>query len=186
MKEKDFQSEVTRSILWLEQQLGEPLHYMKIPDAPMGPNARFASVKGYDAFLVHRGRFIALELKLSKGPSISFDRVNDVQDNFLSEVVQAGGLAWILVNFRVTWSQREIKRRSELGTISAFAVPIQQWLQTRADAMKGSLSYSWFETEAVRLPKIKTERGIGWDLRPILPLYHPLCRIPEPEVATCP
>lgn len=176
MKEKDFQREIARSVPWVAAQLGEAIHYIKIPDAPMGPDARFAARKGYDCFLVHRGRHVALELKMSKGPSLSFDALNDYQEHVLREVELAGGLSFVVVNFRVNFSQKEARERGTDRAILAFAVRLPEWVNARQEACRGSVPLKAFETGTIALPKLRVEGGIAWDLRPILVPGEPLTR----------
>lgn len=169
MKESDFQHELTRSIPWLENQLGEALGFFKIPDMPRGPSTHYSVPKAFDCFLVRRGRFIAMELKLSKGPSISFDCLRDTQENYLRTVEDAGGDAWVVVNFRTAWSAKEASKRGEKRTLTAFGVRIGDWVKLRQEASRGSIPYAWFEENAVCIPRTKILGGeYGWDLSPIV------------------
>lgn len=168
MKEKDFQAEIARSIPWLCETLRTYIAYTKIPDAPKGPEQRFSARKGYDCFLVHCGRHLAIELKLSKGMSWSFDALDDYQEAKLLEVERAGGRAWVVVSFRVAFAAKEAKKRGLDQAILAFGLPVEHLIAVRAEAVRKSLPLDWFEANAVALPRIPTTRGAGWDLRPVL------------------
>lgn len=168
MKEKDFQREIARSVPWAAQLLGQTIHYLKIPDAPQGPASKFAPRKGYDCFLVYRGRHIALELKMSKHTSVGFDALNDHQEDILSEVEAAGGLAFVVVNFRVTFSKTAAKARGQERAILAFAIPLKEWVHARETACRASIPLEALEAGAIALQKVRTEGGIGWDIRALL------------------
>lgn len=173
MKERDFIMELARSAPWTAAQLGEPLLYTKIPDLPRGPGQRFLARRGYDCFLVYQGRHIALEAKMAKTRSLGFDCLDDYQEDCLHEVEEAGGTAFVVVNFRLTFSKTEAKKRGTDKVILAFALPAFTWPELRAGACRASLPLEWFEANAIRLPKVKTEGGIGWDLRPVLGWAQP-------------
>ncbi|HEY4002880.1 MAG TPA: hypothetical protein VGO93_28670 [Candidatus Xenobia bacterium] len=170
MTERDFTSEIARSIPWLAQATGAPAFYLKIPDAGSpGAANRFTAVKFFDAVLWHGGRTLALEAKLSKGPSLSFDALREVQEDALLAVEAAGGRGFILVNFRVTFSAKEAKRRGVARLIAAFAVPITAWVASRQEACRASLPLTWFEEHAIALPRIRLADGqAGYDLRALL------------------
>lgn len=178
MTERDFQAEVARSIPWSAEQVGRPLHYCKIPDLPRGPEQRFSPRRGYDCFLVDRGRHVALELKMSKGMSLAFGALDAYQEHCLHEVEAAGGAAWLLVCFRVTFSESEARRRGAAKAILAFAVPAWTWPVLRAEACRASLPLSWFEEAAIALPRLRLASGIAWDLRPLLKAVVPAHRLP--------
>mgnify|MGYP001558609028 FL=1 len=178
MTERDFQAEVARSILWSAEQVGRPLHYCKIPDLPRGPEQRFSPRRGYDCFLVDRGRHVALELKMSKGMSLAFGALDAYQEHCLHEVEAAGGAAWLLVCFRVAFSKTEAKNRGAAKAILAFAVAAWTWPVLRAEACRASLPLAWFEENAIALPRLRLASGIAWDLRPLLEAVVPAHRLP--------
>lgn len=183
MHEADFQAEVARSIPWLAEQLGRPVAYVKIPDAiARGAEWKFAARRGYDAFLVDQGRHVAIEYKLCKKPSLPFDALDPYQERCLLEVEAAGGSAWILVGFRLTFSTREAARRGDSRMIAAFAVRAGQWGRARADACRSSLALEWFEAEAVRVDCLRLQQGFGWDLRPLLGIEGERVEIPQAVV----
>ena len=172
MREADFQAEIARSIDWLAEQLWLPVAYTKVPDVPRGAEHRFSVRKGYDAFLIVDGRHIALEYKLSKGTSIAFDALDGYQEQKLVEASLAGAAAFVLVNFRVTFSAREANRRGSDKMIAAFAVDIHDWQAWRATACRASAPLADWETRpgVLPIPKIQVgqTRQIGWDLRPLV------------------
>lgn len=168
MKEKDFQAEIARSIPHLNSTLKNPVHYCKIPDIPRGPEQRFSPRRGYDCYLVYKGQMHALELKMCKGMSWGFDHLDSYQEEMLREVDAAGGKAYLVINFRVTFSTKEARKRGTSSAILAFAVPVVRVLEARADACKASLPLSWFEENALPLPALKMETGRGWDLSVLL------------------
>lgn len=168
MREKVFQDEITRSISWLSMQIGRHIHYFKIPDAPKFAGSRFNPQKGYDSFLVDLGIHHVLELKLSTQPRVAFDALNEGQENQMMSNEIAGGRSFVVVNFRITFSKPEMKRRGETMMIAAFAVPIQDWLFWRSSDCRASIPLSKMESEAIYLPRLRLPSGIGWDLQPIL------------------
>jgi penicillin-binding protein-related factor A (putative recombinase) len=168
VKEKDFLSEVTASIPWVSAALGSHVEWTKIPDSIAGPNSRFSAPKAYDGFFCYCGGHIAVEAKMTHGMSVSFSALNDQQESKLIATTAAGCRAFVLVNFRTQFSQLEQKRRGIDRCIMAFAVPVLQWVSARQIACKGSLPLSWFESNAIVIPKIAINGAIGWDVRPML------------------
>lgn len=168
--ERDFQAEVARSVPWLERQMEACVHYTKIPDMPKGPEHRFAARKGYDAFLVHDGRHLALEYKLARGMSLPFDALDPYQEACLLEACAAGADAYVVVCFRLEFSQREARKRGTDRLIATFAVHVLDWQQWRQEACRGSIRLEDFEARGIQVPRMKLPQDgrIGWDLRPLL------------------
>ena len=169
MKESDFGAEIRRSVPFAREKLNTYIDYTKIPDSfAQSSDTRFTPIKFYDCFLIVKGIHHALELKLSKSISISFDSIREVQETKLQEVEKAGGKGFIVVNFRFEFSDREAFKRGKKQCIASYAVPIKQWMEAKAVAKRKSLNLEWFEGNAINLPKIKTDKGIGWNYTELL------------------
>jgi penicillin-binding protein-related factor A (putative recombinase) len=115
MKEADFAIEVKHS---LEKGLRN-CHYKKIPDQLYNPSsfARFNPEKDYDAYVVYRGCFSALEYKLHKSKTAyPLNGVTTIQRSALLDVVENGGNAYVVIGVRFA----QIRK--------AFFIPIKEFL----------------------------------------------------------
>ena len=100
MKEKDFQSEWTRSIrrhlidnCWTKDFL-----YHKISDMSMDR-------KPFDCFLMYKDKFVAMELKLHKSESaFAFSKLELHQKNALLRSDKAWGISAVIINIRTSRS----------------------------------------------------------------------------------
>jgi len=164
MKESVFQSEFARSVKFLCETYGRHIEYTKIPDSPKGAEARFSARKGYDLFLIDQGTHIAIELKQAKKMSLPFNDVTDYQNMKLLHASLAGAPSWLVVNFRVSPSAREAKKRGKEPIISAYAVRIEEWEDAKAWIGRESLPLEWFEENAYELQRLNIDGKIGWDL----------------------
>lgn len=131
MIEKDFAQEIKKSI---ETSL-RVCHYVKIPDAIYNPNASFNPEKHYDAYVVFKGCFTALEYKLeTRKNAFAFSRVSLIQRSSLLNVVEAGAHAYIVVGYRC----RDIRK--------AFFIPVQKFLEEEKALKRKSLALEYLET----------------------------------------
>lgn len=132
-KESTFANEIKRSFDRISKQ--EPLFYLKIPDS-FGME-RFTSVKFFDAFVVNKSNFIAIEYKLVKGTtSFSFNRVREIQEAALWSINEAGGISYIIINYR--------KQKFNV----AFAFYIHDYLNIKEIYLKqGRKSIPWKDLE---------------------------------------
>lgn len=97
MLESDFANEIKNSFL----RTLKPCHYNKIPDQIFNPVATFNPEKKYDAYVVYKGCFTAMEYKFHKKSSaFSFDNVTKIQITSLQEVVESGGNAYVVLGIR--------------------------------------------------------------------------------------
>ena len=168
MREADFQAEIARSVPWLARELGREAHYLKIPDLPRGPGQRFCPRRGYDCFIVDVGIHHALELKMCHGTSVAFKVLDEYQENQLVSAELAGGRSFVVVNFRVTFSDKQARARGTDRAILTFALPIFTWQEWRREDCSASIPLAKLEEQAIMLPRLRLADGIGWDLRPII------------------
>lgn len=175
MFERDFQNEVTASVIPLGNNLGKPCHFFKIPDFPYSRTKEvaedkkiaFLPRKGYDCFLVVDGKHYALELKLAKKMAIPFKALDEVQEYHLLACEAAGGSAYVVVNFRSILGEKEAKKRNASTVNKTFAIPIHWWVGLRTTIGRESLPLERLEADGLELPRLPGH-GIRWDLRPLL------------------
>lgn len=151
--ERTFAAEIKRSF----EGLG---FYCKIPDVPIFNDSplRFGGpVKPFDAFALVKGRALALEYKAVRGrKSLPFGVLTEGQEKGLLEFEKAGGKSFVLLCYR--------GRRK--GEMRAFAIPIQRWIQLRAQLDRNSLPYGfWGQGGVIELPRLSKGR---WDVRRLL------------------
>lgn len=89
MKEKDF----TRKFLKDYKAKHPKAFIYKIPDAFR------TGIKPFDAFIVNEGKFTALEFKVQEGKkTFRTSKVTPHQKEFLKQVKEAGGKAFVILN----------------------------------------------------------------------------------------
>lgn len=97
MLEKDFVREIKHSI---ESSL-KPCYFLKIPDQPYNPSATFNPEKHFDAFVLYKGCFSALEFKIHRShQAFSFSKVSLIQKTALLSIAEAGGNAYVVIGIR--------------------------------------------------------------------------------------
>lgn len=130
--------------------------FHKIPDTPSIKEVRFSPVKLFDAFVLNRGMFSAIEFKMVKGTSFPFSQVRDSQVQALLEIEKAGGVSYLFLNHRhngnavIVW---RIKKYIELRNI---------WTQLgRKSIPLKTYASAWTILERIKKPA-------RWDLQPIV------------------
>jgi len=110
--------------------------YMKIPDSfGGGKGFRFTPIKNFDAFFIKDGKFMAIEYKMEKGISFSFDSIRDVQVESLLEVKKNGGSTCIAIYVErekkvILWNIEDFVRLKEyaisIGRKSISIIPAEK------------------------------------------------------------
>jgi len=105
MRESIFQSEIKRSI---DALMGHS-HYHKIPD--VYAKGDFETKRPYDCYVFYNKEFCALELKqIRECKSFPFENVEPHQIYYLQKVKQNLGLAYVVINYRFSPSQKQMKK----------------------------------------------------------------------------
>jgi len=94
MRESNFASEIKQASYNFD------CFYYKIPDISQAQ--RFIPSKPFDAFVLYKGKYHAMEYKMHKRHTAwSFKEVKDHQIQGLMDVVEKGkGMGWVVVNIR--------------------------------------------------------------------------------------
>lgn len=157
---RHFESEIARSA----KLLG--LDYTKLC-VPQRGQVKVAGT-GYDAFLVHRGRHVPLELKSLKAATrFPLGSVGCDQQRALDNKLASGCRAFLLVNFRQDHPDPGYRRPGN----RAYLFDWSQWERLVA-ACRGcgrkSVPRSWFDMKDgffAPLPRLKADGGPVWDLK---------------------
>lgn len=171
MNEKYVQQEVLSSI----KKLYPGIHVYNIPDLPVVAGLTFQSKRPYDFFVVHRGRFIAVELKLTKNLTFPLDRVRPHQWAFLRQVAhpQSGGKAFIAINFRKNKLGPREAKQYEASKVNRLFFVRAEHLETLLDTGEKSVSLAdVINLTSITLSKcVEAERispsknnGAVWDI----------------------
>lgn len=140
MQEKDFALEIKKS---LEKQL-DNCHYHKIPDQIYNPRMRFNPEKKYDAYIVYKGCFNALEYKFHKtSNAYGFDKLTKIQRFSLLDAKRAGGNAYVVLGVRyenikncyfidiekyISLEKNTIRKSLELSELKQFHIYSCNWI----------------------------------------------------------
>lgn len=150
MRESFFASEVKKSC---ESQ---NIFYYKIPDSVS--QERFTPQKPFDSFLLHRGKFYAVEFKMVQmKAAFSFDRVRPHQIEALQSVAKHGGTGFIIINYRFK------------GYNKAFAIEINAFLDMKKsieETGRKSIPLKILEEETIQLTRYKDSviNKYVWDI----------------------
>jgi penicillin-binding protein-related factor A (putative recombinase) len=138
VNEKYVQQEVLSSI----KKLYPGIHVYNIPDLPVVAGLTFQSKRPYDFFVVHKGRFIAVELKLTKNLTFPLDRVRPHQWAFLRQVAHpmSEGKAYIAINFRKNKLGPRNAQRYEAKKVNRLFFVRAEHLETLFDTGEKSVS----------------------------------------------
>jgi penicillin-binding protein-related factor A (putative recombinase) len=152
MQEKDFALEIKKSI---EKQLTN-CHYHKIPDQIYNPKMRFNPEKKYDAYVVWKSNFTALEYKFhTSSNAFNFSSLTQIQRFNLLDVKRAGGKAYVVIGLRYN----NIK--------SCYFIDIEKYINIEKTSIRKSLPLN-------ELEKFDSCKWIGsgeWELRKEMFLY---------------
>jgi len=109
LNEKHFQQEFRESIKFFYPFC----HYHKIPDPTRKDfeGESYTIKRPYDAFYIYKDDFVAFEYKMIKKPeSFAFNRVDDNQIYHLLEVNQSFNVGLIVVNYRFSFTEKQMKK----------------------------------------------------------------------------
>ena len=126
MNERVFQQEIRNSIKYF----CPGSHYQKIPD----PQRSFdnTSYRPYDAFCLNKKNFVAFEYKQMKKPkSFPFDMVLDHQVYNLANVMANLTPAYILINYRFIFSEKQMQKYQTIQNKYNFTIAFRiDWYMT--------------------------------------------------------
>lgn len=130
-------------------------HVVKIPDNP----GKFKVKAIYDLGLLRCGTYHAIELKEVVAPAwaLVVPEVEDHQIENLQDATNAGGIGWIVCNFRLVPGPA---RQAEFGKKpirEAWAVLLRQFLAAKEQEHRSSLSLEWFRAHGIALNRYKVE-----------------------------
>ncbi len=118
MNEKQFQNEIRSSI----QYLFPAAHYVKIPD-PSKMDINQTNKRPYDAYYIFHNVFIAFEYKqIKEAKSFPFDRVENHQVYNLLEVNQGFNHGYVLINYRFSLTEKQMKKLDTQSKKHNFSV----------------------------------------------------------------
>lgn len=130
--------------------------FHKLPDSIRSEATRFNPIKLFDAFVLNRGMFSAIEFKMVKGTSFPFSQVRDSQVQALLEIEKAGGVSYLFLNHRhngnavIVWRIKKYIELREIWTqLGRKSIPLQTY------------PAPWTILERIKKPA-------RWDLQPIV------------------
>jgi len=162
MKEINFAAEIKNACAQFE------CWYYKIPDAHT--MERFTPQKPFDAFILYRGRFFAIELKFKKDDKpFSLDSIKEHQIEGLNKAYKNGGTPSIIINYRFIKDAR-INR--------VFVIPAKNWFIIKEfvekEMQRKSIPYKLFDNKLIPEGLVyemeRTHLGdkLHWNIHPIL------------------
>ena len=156
MKESNFANEIKRACSLIPN-----CFYYKIPDAYN--MERFSPKKPFDAIIISNGKPIAIEFKMIKEKkSFAFSNVREHQINGLMEFADAGGDAYVMVNYRGERLNETYGRG-----IQEYLTNVEHWSGGGRKSIPyndlGDLCSDWFI-----VVRKKFNSKLNWDLSPIL------------------
>lgn len=113
-----------------------------------------------DFILFNNGIFAGVECKMNSSDnrkSIAFDRLTEEQKRGLMEINDLGGKGWILTNFR--W----MGTGNDKGKCFAWTITHHLYLWQALD--RKSIPIDYLQENTLCVPKLKLDKGFGWDLR---------------------
>ena len=153
MQEKDFALEIKKS---LEKQLLN-CHYHKISDQIYNPRMRFNPEKKYDAYVVYKGCFNALEYKFHKSSNAyNFDKLTQIQRFNLLDAKRAGSNAYVILGVRY----ENIK--------GCYFIEIEKYIALDKNSVRKSLELN----ELKQFPNCRWMGSGEWELKKELFLYN--------------
>jgi len=122
MKEKIFQAELIDGARALK------MHVVNLLNGVVDPEGRWNVRKPYDLGLVYQGRYAGLELKqVRSGNTLAMSKIESHQFMALQNCAANGGLAFIVINFRMTFTPKQANHYGVPRINQTWAVPITHW-----------------------------------------------------------
>lgn len=174
MRESIFQSEWIES--WHHHFPGG--HVVKIPDMPKSSESRFIPRKPYDCYAIVHGKFFAMELKLmTKIQAFPFNKVPENQVNYLKEVKDNGGNAFLVINYRADKITEKTQARYGLSSSRhnvVYMMDIVTFMELDRSISAKSIPFIDLANLSIVVAynKLEKEKDKHWDLYP--PVYRRL------------
>jgi penicillin-binding protein-related factor A (putative recombinase) len=175
MNEKIFQQEIRNSIKFFYPGC----HYQKIPD----PYKKFEDIsrRPYDAFCLDNNNFFAFEYKQMKNPeSFPFKNVQDHQVYNLANVMANLNPAYILINYRFIFSEKQMQKygatQNKYNFIVAFRIDwyitiktiLQDMLNIKSISFEKYIWPIYQQKNNMLIEWIKHKDNWMWDMRKLL------------------
>lgn len=106
-------------------------HFHKEADAPKSDKTRFLPPKQYDCRALLEGTYYAMELKLkTKIQAFPFKEVTEWQIDNLKEARDAGGNAFVVINYRVSRIPERTRKKHGLNSDVnlAFCIDVDRFI----------------------------------------------------------
>lgn len=175
MADSVFEPEVKRSLVWLQNKYGGNLPSIAIEcKKTQEPRLSFDKVQEHqiEGLLDFEKHGLVKKMIVSKAMGHQQRFTGDTPFDYM--LVGAGGMGFLLVNFRFT--KKSPRKDIAKGTNRCFAVLVEDYVTAKEEALaegKASLSYDWFLQYGIECSRVrmKNDKGVaesGWDLEPLL------------------
>jgi len=156
MSKQRFEAEVSTSLKALQG-----VWMLKVPDVSFFPRGQSPKRirRPFDFVALYQGQAIALECK-QVGISTRFDlgRMRPHQPEALAHFERAGGVSYVLMNFRTPDENR------------VFALPVEALVHQYFLEASASIPRNWIEENLVEAKRVRLPSNrYGWDLRCLEP-----------------